>query len=132
MSRFFACILPLFLIAPALAGSADAEALGEREIEALGRANGHALACRYFEASRTAKALMTRFAPKTRRYGALFESSTNAAFAAQVADTGGCPSELALGMQLTKLAAALEPIFEATEAPSTTGPNPEREPEPGS
>ena len=128
MSRFFALILPLCVLSAALAEPPVAEAPGGTDILALGAVNGQALACRYFEASKTAKALMTRFAPKTRRYRALFESSTNAAFAAQVADAGGCPGELAVGVRLSELAAALEQVFAAPAAipvePVTTRPEP--------
>ncbi|MGB5737531.1 MAG: hypothetical protein WBM40_24140 [Thiohalocapsa sp.] len=112
------------LLAPALAEPPVGKAPGDTEIQALGTVNGQALACRYFGASKTAKALMTRFALKTRRYGALFESSTNAAFAAQVVDAGSCPGEVAIGLRLSELAAALEQVFWVPAKPATTRPEP--------
>ena len=120
MTRLFAFVLSMCLLSAALAEPTDARAPGDTEIQALGTVNGQALACRYFGASKTAKALMTRFAPKTRHYGALFESSTNAAFTAQVVDPGGCPGELAIGLRLSELAEALEQALGRPMEPATT------------
>ena len=92
--------------------------LGATEVEALGQLNGQALGCRYFTTSKTAKALMMRFVPKTRAYGALFESVTNAAFVAQTKAGTPCPNEAALGMRLPELATALEQRFAGQGATS--------------
>jgi hypothetical protein len=86
-------------------------------VQALGTANGQALACRYFDASKTAKALLLRHAPKTRTYGALFESATNAAFVAQTQSPETCPSEMGLGARLAELAGELEDVFPEVDAP---------------
>lgn len=91
--------------------------LGTAEVEALGQVNGQALGCRYFTTSKTAKALMMRFVPKTSVYGALFESITNTAFVAQTKEGAPCPSEAALGMRLSELATALEQRFAGQGAP---------------
>jgi hypothetical protein len=100
--------------------------IGVDEVRDLGQLNGQALACRQFEASRTAKALLIRHAPKTRTYGALFESATNAAFVAQAKDPGGCPSEIEVGAGLSELSARLEQVFPGgmAPAPASTGPDP--------
>lgn len=117
--------MSLSLIGPGLAEppadpphgeAAPGALLGTAEVEALGQVNGQALGCRYFTTSKTAKALMMRFVPKTRSYGALFESITNAAFVAQTKAGTPCPSEAALGMRLSELATALEQRFAGQSA----------------
>jgi hypothetical protein len=119
MSRLIWLVLLLGLVGSGLAYTptdqslvdARGTLLGAAEVETLGQVNGQALGCRYFRTSKTAKALMMRFVPKTRAYGALFESVTNAAFVAQTKEATPCPSEAALGMQLSELATALEQRF---------------------
>jgi hypothetical protein len=97
------------LAADALGGKETG--VGHATVQALGTANGQALACRYFDASKTAKALLVRYAPKTRTYGALFESATNAGFVAQTRSPETCPGEMGLGARLAELAAELERVF---------------------
>lgn len=72
------------------AANADPEALPSA-IRELGRVNGQALACGQMAVAGQAKALMIRHAPKTRRYGEIFEEETNAAFLAQSKDSDRCP-----------------------------------------
>ena len=65
---------------------------------------------------------MTRYAPKTRLYGALFESATNAAFKEQTKAVQNCPSELTLGDRLLTLEAELRQVFPSDAEPvATTG-----------
>jgi hypothetical protein len=114
--------LGLILLATALccdlaAEPAAANAIGAAETQALGELNGQALACRSFSTSETAKALMTRYAPKTRLYGALFESATNAAFVEQTKTSGSCPSEMSLGTQLLELESRLRQVFPSDAEP---------------
>ena len=113
-------------IGTAQAAESGGTDIGADEVRDLGQLNGQALACRQFEASKTAKALLIHRAPKTRTYGALFESATNAAFVTQAKDPGGCPSELAVGARLSELAARLEQVFPGATAPApaATGPGP--------
>ena len=100
-------------LAPALAGPAEANPLdlGVAEVEALGTLNGQALACGDFAGSKAAKDLVIRLVPKTRRFGVLFESATNAAFLAQGRSGGPCPSEAERSARLTALETQVRGVF---------------------
>ncbi len=82
MKRFIPllCFLSAPLSAQAAAPAADS---GLAEIRDLGRLNGQALACSYGETAARIKKEMIGHAPKSRRYGAVFEETTNEAFLAQ-------------------------------------------------
>lgn len=65
---------------------------GMKEIQALGRINGQALACNYAETVSRIKTVIIQHAPKSRRYGAAFEEATNKAFLDQSRkDMTTCP-----------------------------------------
>jgi hypothetical protein len=109
----FLILTALLLVSTALAfaDSSEETDLGVAEVQTLGALNGQALACRQYMVSKEAKALMIRHAPKTRRYGALFEMATNAAFVAGAKDGAPCPTEADLVARLAESAAALQAVF---------------------
>lgn len=100
-------------LAPALADSPEANPLdlGVAEVEALGTLNGQALACRDFDGSKSVKDVVIRLVPKTRRYGIVFESATNAAFLTQNQSQAACPSEVERSARLVELEARLRQLF---------------------
>jgi hypothetical protein len=122
-ARLVLCLLTALVTAPVggdlMAQPIAPTAVGAAEVEALGALNGQALACRSFSTSETAKALMTRYAPKTRLYGVLFESATNAGFKAQTKAAEGCPSDMTLGDRLLRLESQLRLVFPSEAEPVT-------------
>lgn len=118
------CLLPLLLssLGPVVADppATNPLDLGVAEVEALGALNGQALACRDFAGSKAVKDLMIRLVPKTRRFGIVFESATNAAFLAQSQPPDACPSEIERSARLTEMEARMRQLF-----PSQTEPQPE-------
>ncbi|EGV20142.1 hypothetical protein [Thiocapsa marina] len=102
--------------------STDSTEIGFAEVRTLGTLNGQALACRQFDTSSNAKALMIGHAPKTRRYGTLFETATNAAFLAATKDGTPCPTEADLAARLAKSAAALKAVFPEHANPEQASP----------
>lgn len=114
MTRRFALALCLFGLAlPAAADSAtDA---GLKEVRDLGLLNGQALACSHTQAASRIKKIMIQHAPKSRRYGEVFEVATNEAFLAQVKkDPAICPDGLALVRQAEAVAGRLLSAVPAT------------------
>lgn len=95
----------LFLLAAAVLA---AEEPGLAVLEDLGRLNGQALACRQMPAAAQAKQLMIKHAPKTRRYGEVFEAATNTAFLKQGKEGDSCPESAAFSSQLAELAKRLQ------------------------
>lgn len=97
----------LLLLSGVAVAQTEAE-VGLAEIQDLGRINGQALACSQMSAAGQAKAMMLRHAPKTRRYGEIYEEATNAAFLAQGKDAAGCPSEVEFSGRLYALSSRLQ------------------------
>jgi hypothetical protein len=114
--------LLLALTGSAFADPTDSTEVGVAEVRTLGTLNGLALACRHYSASSEAKALMIRYAPKTRRYGTLFEMATNTAFVAAAKDGASCPSESDLAARLAESAAALQAVFPHQPEPQPSEP----------
>lgn len=100
-------------VAPALADPPETNPLdlGVAEVEALGTLNGQALACGDFDGSKSVKDVVIRLVPKTRRYGIVFESATNAAFLAQSKSAETCPSEGDRVSRLMELEARVRQVF---------------------
>jgi hypothetical protein len=104
------CLLSLAL--PAYAADTPAEA-GLSEIRELGRLNGQALACSYAETAARIKALMLKYAPKTRRYGAAYEEATQEAFLAQTREGAACQDGSVLALQADEVARRLQAALPA-------------------
>lgn len=97
------------------ASAAAVAALGD-----LGRLNGQALACGEQAVAAQAKQLAIRHAPKTRRYGELFEQATSTAFLGQgQPEHPPCPPAADFSGRLEELAQRLQTVLPA--APATSG-----------
>ena len=94
------------LSAPTLGLAADAEA-GLAAVTDLGGVNGTALACSDMKSAARARELMLAHAPKTPRFGAAYEESTNAAFNAQTGSGKPCADPVERTAQLNQLALRL-------------------------
>jgi hypothetical protein len=120
---------PAYLIAVSLShvlispATAQVEA-GLQAISALAQINGQALACQEPQAAARAKALMLRHAPKTARFGAVFDDGTHEAYLVQIRSNTPCPNEATLSLQLTALALKLQASLPVAPVPtsSTTAP----------
>lgn len=100
------------IVGPAVATEPDA---GLAVIQDLGRVNGEALACSQMATSSQAKKLMIRHAPKTRRYGEVFEEATNAAFLQQGKDQDSCPKPMDFSARLAELSSRLQAALPAAQ-----------------
>lgn len=100
--------VPLFcsLLFALSAQAADPALRGLAEVEALGRLNGHALACDQPGASARIKQLMIQYAPKVQSYGAAFEEITHKTFLAQ--DQASCQAGAILILQAEDMAKQLQ------------------------
>jgi len=106
------CFLSLALPAHAADTPADA---GLAEVRDLGRLNGQALACSQTEAAARIKAIMIKHAPKSRRYGEAFETTTNEEFLAQTRkDQAACQDGATLASQVEEAATRLQAAVPAT------------------
>lgn len=111
-SALLLCFLSLALSARAADSSTDA---GLAEIQALGRINGQALACDYAEAVSRIKTVIIQHAPKSRRYGAAFEETTNKAFLDQSRkDRTTCPDGPTLSGQIDEATRRLQAAVPAS------------------
>ncbi|MFZ0788858.1 MAG: hypothetical protein WAM94_04455 [Chromatiaceae bacterium] len=119
MNKQTTCILLLCSLGPALADPPGNNPLdfGVAEVEALGTLNGQALACRDFSGSKAVKDLVIRLVPKTRRFGVVFESATNAAFLEQTQSGDACPSEVERSARLIELEARVRQAFTPPDGP---------------
>lgn len=106
------CLSLALLALPVAAESQDA---GLSALQDLGQLNGQALACSQMAVSGKAKSLMIRHAPKTRRYGEVFEEATNAAFLEQGKIEGGCPTATVFTARLSVLTARLQASLPAAQ-----------------
>jgi hypothetical protein len=119
-------LLSSLLIVLSVPAAAEADALATAALAAigdLGRLNGQALACGEMGSAGQAKLLMIRHAPKTRRYGEVYEERTNQAFLAQGGDLAACPSAADFASRLDDLSRHLQSLLpvarSATQKPPT-------------
>lgn len=116
LASLIALSLGQLLINPAYAQAED----GLKIIAQLAQVNGQALACQEPQIALQAKNLMLRHAPKTARFGSVFDDGTNDAYLAQTRNNTPCPDEASLKLQLTALALQLQATLPA--APVATSP----------
>jgi len=115
MMRRFALALCLLGLALPVAADSSVDA-GLKEVRDLGLLNGQALACSHTQVASRIKKIMIQHAPKSRRYGEVFEVATNEAFLAQVKkDSAICPDAPALASQAEAVTALLLSAVPATE-----------------
>lgn len=115
MKRFalLLCFLSLAPFARAADSPTDA---GLVEVQALGNLNGQALACDYAETASRIKTVMIQHAPKSRRYGAIFEEATSKAFLDQTRkEKNTCPDGPTLSGQVDDAAQRLLAVLPAPE-----------------
>lgn len=93
---------------------ADVDA-GFAAVRDLGSVNGQALACSQMAVSSEAKALMIKHAPKSRRYGEVFETSTSEAFLAQGKPQDSCPAAADFATRLDALGKRLQSTLPAAQ-----------------
>ncbi len=119
MKNWILLLLLLVALRPALADPPESNPLdlGVAEVEALGTLNGQSLACRDFAGSKAVKDLVIRLVPKTRRFGIVFESATNAAFLTQSQSGDSCPSEAERAVRLSELDARVRGVFPPPTSP---------------
>lgn len=103
------------LVCPVPAAAAEAEA-GLAVVTELAQINGQALACQAMDAVSRAKKLMLTHAPKTPRYGTLFEETTNTSYLAQVRSETACPDAAGFGGKLDAVVKRLEAVLPAAPA----------------
>ncbi|HAY28778.1 MAG TPA: hypothetical protein PK440_19560 [Candidatus Accumulibacter phosphatis] len=111
MSRTLLLSLLILVSGPVAADSDPDPTAALAAIGDLGRLNGQALACRQTASASQAKTLMIRHAPKTRRYGEVFEERTSEAFLAQGRDVAACPSAEVLRGRLDDLSLRLQSLL---------------------
>jgi hypothetical protein len=102
--------LALCFLGLALPAAADSSIdAGLTEVRDLGLLNGQALACSHNQVAARIKTVMIQHAPKSRRYGEVFESATNEAFLAQVRkDPAACQDGPALASETEAVATRLQ------------------------
>ncbi|MBK9135139.1 MAG: hypothetical protein IPM15_12610 [Betaproteobacteria bacterium] len=100
--------------------AADTESAALRAVSALARLNGEALACHEMQAARRAKQLMLAHAPKTPRYGTLYDDGTREAYLTLARSAGPCPEAAVFNTRLDAVAAQLQAVLPATAAAPAT------------
>lgn len=81
MKRFVPVLLLLSMVLPA--GAIDSADRVLTEVKVMGHLNGQALACSHPEVVTRIKVLIIKLVPKSRLYGAAFETATNEGYLAQ-------------------------------------------------
>lgn len=77
-------------------------------IERMGQLNGVALGCRYFDETRRIKTALIESLPKLRKFGKVFEDTTNASYLAFTESKPTCP---AVGEFTADVDAAIEELY---------------------
>lgn len=109
-----ALLLCFLSLAPSAHAADPATDAGLAEVQALGSLNGQALACNFTETVSHIKAVMIQHAPKSRRYGAAFEESTNKAFLDQSRkEMTTCPDGPTLNGQVAEATQRLQAVLPA-------------------
>ena len=91
------------------AGAEDPPAVdaGLQAVASLGQANGQALACGDHGAAAHAKELMLQHAPRTARYGGVFEQATQEGYLSQIKSRSSCPSPAELAVRIESISMLL-------------------------
>lgn len=86
---------------------------GAAEVQALGRLNGEALACKQMALVDRIRIAVVYDAPKTREIGEIFEAATSERFLAMGTDKSACPDGRSLSQQVESGIAAMRAAFKA-------------------
>ncbi|WP_456372733.1 hypothetical protein [Thiolapillus sp.] len=101
----------LALILPLLAQAAPLDKAGLAAVEELGRLNGIALNCRYFDQVRNIKQTLIDRLPKRRELGQIFEQKTDESFKAFIQSGSACPSPATFAAEVDKATHTLAEIY---------------------
>lgn len=101
------------LLAPAQAQAPTPLELGLQAIAELAQVNGQALACQDRQTAGRAKNLMIAHAPKTARFGSVYEEGTQQSYTAQMNNTQPCADAPTFSARLDALAQRLQTTLPA-------------------
>lgn len=90
------------------------QAASETQLQAIsemGKLNGVALHCRYFDQVQRIKMVLVQNLPKQRMLGEWFEQSTNTAFMNFIESDSECPDALAFVHEVDTAVSQLETVF---------------------
>lgn len=93
---------------------------GLQAISDLAQINGQALACQDLSAAQRVKALMLAHAPKTARFGTVFEEGTQQSYLALTRSATACPDSAALSTRIDTLAQRLQATLPSAIAPKSS------------
>jgi len=102
-----ALLLP-FLMSSRPQAAADGQL---QAIEDLGRLNGVALQCKYFQQAQRIKSALIIYLPKERQLGQRFEDATNESFLDSLEDATACPGKDALAARVDAGIKTLKKVF---------------------
>ena len=102
----------LVLLLPVLPVAAGSSNPGQDALMEMGRLNGVALACRYYEQTRRIKQALIDNLPKRRELGQLFDDRTNESFMAFVNSGEPCPSPAEFETGVERAIRWIEQAFE--------------------
>lgn len=105
------CALPLAFASGQIAGQTATP--GVAEVQALGRLNGEALACKQMALVDRIRIAIVYEAPKTREIGEIFEQATSDRFLAMGTDKSACTDGRSLSQQVESGIAAMRTAFRA-------------------
>lgn len=94
---------------------------GIQAISDLAQINGQALACQDLPTAQRAKALMLAHAPKTTRFGNVFDEGTKQSYLAQTRSETACPDSAAFSIRLDTLAQRLQATLPPSITPNASG-----------
>ena len=101
------------LLATAQAQAPTPLELGLQAIAELAQVNGQALACQDMKTASRAKNLMIAHAPKTARFGSVYEEGTQQSYTAQMNSTQPCADAATFSVRLDTLAQRLQTTLPA-------------------
>ncbi|BAO45642.1 hypothetical protein [Thiolapillus brandeum] len=104
-------VLPLLLSLPLVSSAEPIENEGYQAVEELGRLNGVALNCRFFDQAQRIKRIMIDNLPKQRELGQIFEDETNASFLRFTKAAKPCPSPAEFAEHVGEAEDALKQAF---------------------
>lgn len=113
MKTFTAGLLLFLLSLPGVLSADPVDKAGLQAVEALGRLNGVALSCRYFDQVKRIKQILIDNLPKRRELGQLFEDTTNASFKEFIGSGAACPSPVAFTEDVGTAREELQKAFAA-------------------
>ena len=109
--KIFFLLLALLAAMPAASLGDTPDKAGLAAVEELGRLNGIALNCRYFDQVKRIKQILIDNLPKRRELGQVFEEKTDASFKEFIQSGAACPSPVAFASDVGKAGDELARVF---------------------